>query len=397
MMKKIISVLLCIVMVFSMTAVFASANRDTKLRFNKDGKFKILQMADLQDDEFLSGLAKDFIKKAVKEEKPDLVVLTGDNTAGYACKVGIKAIDDALSKQAVNQFMSILNEAGVPVAMVYGNHDDDDTKTTKEDLMAMYQKYDCFIGYDAEPELYGCGTYNVPIYASNGSDKINFNLWMFDSNTYDEEHGGYDYVHPDQIAWYEKTEAELTRANGGTPVPSMLFQHIIVDEIWECIEPCNADDEGAWDFGGSLGYQRIKPDLYKAGNFKEWPCPGTVSSLQFESMKEHGNVLGMFFGHDHNNSFELTYQGIDIVATPGFTCQSYSNEDRGFRVIELDEKDLSTYETHTIHWQDYYSNSKLAMYHYNMNATELGWWQQFLNGFMYVVLFPIKALFGYAF
>ncbi len=394
-MKKFISVLLCLAIVFAMTATFASANQDTKLRFNNDGKFKIMQVADMQDDEILAGLVKSFLKKAIEEEKPDLIVLTGDNTAGYACKVGIKAIDDALSKQAVKQFMSIFEDAGVPVAMVYGNHDDDDTKTTKEDLMAMYQKYDCFIGYDAEPELYGCGTYNVPIYSSDGSDTMKFNLWMFDSNTYDEEKGGYDYVHPDQIAWYEKTEAALTEANGGTPVPSMLFQHIIVDEIWDCLEECNPGDEGAWTF--DHGTYRIKPELQKGGNFKEWPCPGTQESLQFESVKENGNCLAMFFGHDHNNSFEIEYQGIDIVATPGFTCQSYSNEDRGFRIIELDENDLSTYDTHTIHWQDYYADSKLAMYQYNMNAGELGGWENFKNGFMYVLLFPIKLLFGYIF
>lgn len=395
-MKKIISVILCFAMLFTVTVMNASANQDTKLRFNSDGKFKILQLADLQDDEILNGVAKEFIRRAVAEEKPDLVVLTGDNTAGYACKVGIKAIDDSLSKSAVKQFMSILDDAGVPVAMVFGNHDDDDTKTTKEDLMKMYQEYDCFVGYDAVPELYGCGTYNLPIYSSDGSDKVSFNLWMFDSNTYDEVYGGYDYVHPDQIEWYKNTEAELTKANGGTPVPSMAFQHIIVDEIWDCIEPCSANDSGAWDFG-DRGYYRIKPELQTGGNFKEWPCPGTQESLQFETMKENGNVLAMFFGHDHNNTFEISYQGIDIVATPGFTFQSYSNEDRGFRVIELDENDLSTYDTRTIHWQDYYGSSKLAMYHYNMFAEELSGWDNFKNGLMFVLLFPIKLIFGYAF
>ena len=394
-MKKIISVLLCLAMLFAVTAVFASANQDTKLRFNSDGKFKIMQIADLQDDEILDGLVKDFIKKALEEEQPDLVVLTGDNTAGYACKVGIKSVDDFLSKQAIKQYMSIFEDFGVPVAMVYGNHDDDDTKTTKEDLMAMYQKYDCFIGYDAEPELYGCGTYNVPICSSDGSDKVEFNLWMIDSNTYDEEKGGYDYVHPDQIAWYEKTEAALTAANGGTPVPSMLFQHIIVDEIWDCLEKCEPEDEGAWTF--DHGTYRIKPELQKGGNFKEWPCPGTQESDQFESVKENGDCLAMFFGHDHDNSFEIAYEGIDIVATPGFTYQSYSNEDRGFRIIELDESDLSTYETRLIHWQDYYGESKLGMYRYNMKAEENTGWEKFKNGFMYILLLPIKLFFGYAF
>ena len=396
-MKKIISVLLCIVMVLSLSAVCAGAKVGDKLSFNKDGKFRIMQISDLQDDEILNGVAKAFVKKAVEKEKPDLIVLTGDNTAGYACKVGIKAIDDSLSRQAIKQYMSIFEEAGVPVAMVYGNHDDDDTLTTKEDLMEMYQKYDCFVSYDAEPALYGCGTHNLPIYASDGSGKVMFNLWLIDSNTYDEEKGGYDYVHPDQIAWYEKTEAELTKANGGTPVPSMTFQHIIVDEIWDCLEPCKEGDAGAWDFGGTTGWYRIKPELQKGGNFKEWPCPGTQSSLQFESLKEHGNSLAMFFGHDHNNSFRISYQGMDIVATPGFTFQSYSNEDRGFRVIDLDESDLSTYETYLVHWQDYFGESKLAMYHYNMYAEELSGWENFKNGLMMVIFFPIKLFFGYAF
>ena len=394
-MKKILSVILCVAMVLSFAALNANAKVGDKLSFNADGKFKIMQVADLQDDEILNGVAKDFLKKAVAEEKPDLIVLTGDNTAGYACKVGIKAIDNSLSKSAVKQFMSIFEEAGVPVAMVFGNHDDDDTKTTKEDLLAMYQKYDCFVSYDADPSLYGCGTHNLPIYASDGSGKVMFNLWMIDSNTYDEQYGGYDYVHPDQIAWYEKTEAELTKANGGKPVPSMTFQHIIVDEIWDCIESCNADDEGAWKFNDS--YSRIKPELLKGGSFKEWPCPGTQKSNQFESLKENGNALAMFFGHDHNNSFEIEYQGIDLVATPGFTFQSYSNEDRSFRIIELDESDLSTYETHLVYWQDYYGESKLAMYHYNMFAEELSGWENFKNGFMYILLLPIKLFFGYAF
>lgn len=393
-MKKIISVLLCIAVILAMTAMGVSAKEDKSLRFNKDGSFKIMQFADLQDDEICNEVTKEFIKTSVLAEKPDLIVLTGDNTAGYSCKVGIKAIDDALSKKAVSEFMSIFEEIGIPVAAVFGNHDDDDTKTTKEDLMKMYEEYDCFIGCDAVPELYGCGTYNLPIYASD-SDTVKFNLWMFDSNTYDAELGGYDYIHPDQIKWYKDTEAQLTEKNGGTPVPSMLFQHIICEEIIDCIESCNADDEGAWKFGDS--YSRIKPELLKAGYFKEWPCPSTRGSLQFETMRDNGDVLAMFFGHDHNNSFEVSYQGIDIVATPGFTMQSYGNEDKGARVIELNEKDTSKYETRLVHWQDYYGDSKLAMYHYNMYTQELSGWDNFKNGLVYILLFPIKLIFGYAF
>ena len=79
--------------------------------------------------------------------------------------------------------------------------------------------------------MYGSGTHNLPIYASKGND-IKFNLWLFDSNDYDRENGGYDYVHQDQIDWYVKTSEELEK-KAGHPVPSIAFQHIIVPEVAE--------------------------------------------------------------------------------------------------------------------------------------------------------------------
>ncbi|MBP9989166.1 MAG: metallophosphoesterase [Ruminococcus sp.] len=399
-MKKVLAVIMCIVMVFTMSAIGVSAKKAEKeLQFNSDGSFKIMQVSDLQDDMTLNPIAKDFIKAALIKENPDLIVLTGDNIAGYKCSSGFSpAIDRALCKKGIKEYMSIFEDYGKPVAMVFGNHDDDDNLVTKEELLQMYDKYSCFVGYDDAPEIYGCGTYNLPILSSDGT-KTAYNLWMFDSNTYDEVYGGYDFVHDDQVDWYINKSNELKRANGGVPVDSMAFQHIIVKEIWNTIEPCQATDEGAYYFGEKLGYQRIKPSMYKAGNFKEWPCPGTQDSKQFTAMLSQGDVRAMFFGHDHNNTFELTYQGIDLVATPGFTYNSYSNEDRGFRIINLNENDTSTYETHILQWQDIYGDSWIAMNHYNMYAKEgeISGWDKFVAGLSYCLVHCIKSLFGYVF
>ena len=240
-MKKALSILVAAVMLFATFAVGISAEKSSPaLRFNEDGKFRIMQVADLQDNAVLNPVAKDFLKAAIENEKPDLIVLTGDNFAGYSTGTNIcHTIDKSLAKKAINEYMSIFEKYGIPVTMVPGNHDDDDIKLTKEEELAMYEKYDCFIGYDADPEMYGCGTHNIPIYSSKNAYKLAYNLWMFDSNTYDEELGGYDYVHDDQVEWYVNKSNELKAANDGKTVPSMVFQHIIVKEIYDILEEFN--------------------------------------------------------------------------------------------------------------------------------------------------------------
>ena len=54
-----------------------------KLRFQKDGTFKIMQITDMQE---IPAISKDTIalmERAVLEEQPDLVVYTGDQIKGY--------------------------------------------------------------------------------------------------------------------------------------------------------------------------------------------------------------------------------------------------------------------------------------------------------------------------
>ena len=53
------------------------------LRFNEDGTFRVLQMADIQDKPEVNRDTIRLIKAAIREAKPDLVVLTGDQIRGY--------------------------------------------------------------------------------------------------------------------------------------------------------------------------------------------------------------------------------------------------------------------------------------------------------------------------
>lgn len=371
-MKKLSSLLLALVMMFGSVTLTGSAVADNehKLQFREDGTFKILQLSDIQDTLYLQPLTKNFIVDLLDRTQPDLVVLTGDN-------IGPGKVHFRWSnKRIIGTFMSIFEERGIKVAAVFGNHDAEN-KLNKDEQFAVYQEYSCFVGAEAEEAkaLSGCGTYNIPIMSSKDDSKTAFNLWMFDSQEYNEENdlGGYGCVQKDQIEWYVKTEKALTEENGGKPVPSLAFQHIIIPEIWDVLlKTGEADDEGKIisttdDYVNE--YSVVKgtsvytlPEEYRGEDIflSETPCPPEYSNGQVQAMIETGKVLGIAVGHDHKNSFVIPYEGVDIIQTPTVGFGSYGDNNRGARLITLNEKDLSDYETEVIFFRDYYTTDDKA-------------------------------------
>ncbi len=75
-------------------------------------------------------------------------------------------------------------------------------------------------------------------------------------------------------------------------------------------------------------------------------------------MVERGDVIGMFSGHDHTNAFSVKYKGISITNSSGtrYNGDAFSSQ-YGCRMIVLDEKDTSKYETYVVHWYDYFTLS----------------------------------------
>ena len=246
--QKAVSVLLVMWMLFAVCTASASASRSpdmsrlygAHLTFGEDGKLKILQVADLQDDEVLGDSPKLLLRAAVERTKPDLIMMTGDNIAGYDCPTK----EDA--ENAIRAFMDIFAEYDIPVAMVFGNHDDDQTPLTKDEQVAIYETYDCFIGCRGvtatkrvgDSTVKNVGTYNIPVFKSKDSGKILYNIWCFDSGNYnpDPAYGGYGYVMPEQVDWYVKTSRALQKANGGKVVPSIAFQHIAPPHIYRALK-----------------------------------------------------------------------------------------------------------------------------------------------------------------
>lgn len=392
-MKKALSLVLAFVLAFAMLIPSSAASEaDTKLQFNADGNFRIMQIADIQDGFFLTPATKKFIKESVEYADPDLIILSGDNISAGGATIGIHAIDKTLVKTAINNFMSVFEEIGTPVAVVFGNHDAEEL-VTKEEQMEFYTAYDCCVAIDEGDALYGCGTYNLPIYSSDGS-KIAYNIWMIDSNMYDDVNGGYDYVHKDQLDWYVKTSDALKAQNGGKPVPSMMFQHIVVNEIYDVIIEVPESEKDNYEYVEDNGkYYALNRDVYRTGELNEMPCPGTVNGEQFETVLKQGDVVAMFFGHDHKNSYEISYKGVDLVNTPGAGFGSYGDEGRGVRIIDINES-TTEYETEIIEYLDFYADDDAMLENFVLWGNEFETGEK-IAAFFKVIWYSITSLLSF--
>ncbi len=381
-MKKFLAILLSVLLAAAcVSPVLAAAKtpaEERHLQFKSDGTFRILNFSDFQEDMTLTGLTARFIKNSVEKYRPDVIVLTGDNIAGY-----LSATKSA-SEKAIRDVMDVLQELGVPVALVFGNHDDEGQSLSKAEQMKIYREYSVCIAFDEADygqDLSGVGTYVVPVYEKAGSDKVKFALWMFDSGSDDavEDKDNYDHVHADQVEWYKNKSAQLNRAAGRT-VYGIAFQHIVVNEIYSAFEPAEAREKGAVPYLGK--WYKLPATAAPGSVLGEAPCPSYGNEGEFEAFVQTGNVLAVVCGHDHANSYVIPYNGVDLVCTPGCGFGSYGDTAcRGARVIDLNAKDTSRYETFTYLYEDVANDNPVQRMAYLFMA----FWKQiylFFNNLM---------------
>ncbi|MBR6531811.1 MAG: metallophosphoesterase [Clostridia bacterium] len=353
--KRLISILMAVIIMASIPVTgFAAENETTQnvLQFGKDGKFSIMHITDTHLDSDNVDDSVWLIAKACDKEKPDLVVVTGDNV--------LNCEDPNETKSYIDKLMAVFEERSIPTAITFGNHDSETGAMSREELMAYYNTYSCSVSVDDGEALSGCGTYNLPIMSSDGS-KVKFNVWVFDSNDYDDE-GHYGYVKADQVDWYKAKSDELKAANGGEVVYSIAFQHIIVADVYEALK--KTDRKRLFSYSHMYNkneYYMFDPDRVNHGTLTETPCSGYYNDGQFSAMVEKGDVLGIFTGHDHSNAFGVEYKGIEI----GNTVSSRYNRDAfssqyGYRMFEIDEKDTSKYTTRCEHWFDMFDTDDIT-------------------------------------
>lgn len=350
--RNFISVFFLLILLFNTMPVLAADTQGevSNMKFDENGNFRILIIADTQDTLNPRQETIDLMNAALDKSNPDLVVFTGDNIHGSDWK--IKASKSRTSK-AIKRIIAPVVSRNIPYCVVFGNHDDEGG-VSKEYQMELYKSLGNCLSVKGE-NMKGCGNYNIPIKSSDATKNI-FNLWFMDSGSYntdDNIDSFYDFVGTDQIEWYEKKSNELKEENGGIPMPSLLFQHIAVPEIYNLLTEVEEGTENAVEKNGK--YYILNSDMTE-GSMGEAPCPPDYNNGQFDSWKNQGDIIAAFFGHDHVNEFSGTVDGIDMVYTPGAGFYIYGNgPEHGVRVIDIKESDLS-YSTELLYYKDLVGN-----------------------------------------
>lgn len=297
-----------------------------------DGKFKILILSDLHNPEEMPRWTESFVNYAMNTEKPDLVVLLGDNIYGYE-----KGVTPEKNLKSVRKIVSLLGDT--PFAVVFGNHDHEGfpEMSEKEAKKLLYDWYK-----ESESCLMNEGDYFINLKDSKGEKDI-FTLWFIDSGTYAKE-GGYAYVKKHQLDWFKDVN---------TGLPSYLFQHIIFPEIFDLMKESRIPLIGYTKGQGDRGWKfyKFKKGTLLSGEMNEGPCPPEINGGQFDTIKEKGNMVACFFGHDHTNDFVCDCQGVKLCNVPSPSFYTYGNN-RGVRVVTIHEDSPYDFDTKVIHYTD---------------------------------------------
>ncbi|WP_257346706.1 metallophosphoesterase family protein [Pseudalkalibacillus decolorationis] len=335
---------------------YSEKKQHPKLQFNSDGKFKIVQFNDTQDDERIDRRTIELMEKVLDSEKPDFVVFNGDIITG-GCDTELEM------KQAMNNVVHLVEKREIKWAITFGNHDEDSSSKSgmyENDMLKFYMKYKHNMNERGERGLTGTGNMNLLIRQSKGN-KAAFNLWLLDSGRYapaqiaGQDFKGYptwDWLRFNQVNWYYETSKKLEKRYR-YKVPSLVFIHI---PLWEHRFMWYASVDSRTQANHELAVKKHNI----VGERNEDECPGPINGGLFSAMLERGDVKGVFCGHDHVNTYCGNYYGIMLgyAGNTGFGTYGLSGADRnrlrGARVFHLDEnKEGVLVDTHMVFAKDY--------------------------------------------
>ncbi|ROT35553.1 phosphatase DCR2 [Sodiomyces alkalinus F11] len=259
-------------------------------RIPENGKFKIMQIADLHlstgvgrcrdavPDSYNDGECDadprtlDFMARILDEEKPNLVVLTGDQVNG-------ETAPDAQS--AIFKFAQILIKRKIPYAAIFGNHDDEGS-LARGAQMNILESLPYSLSRAGPDDIDGVGNYYVEVLARGKSDHSALTLYLLDSHSYspnERAYRGYDWIKANQIEWFKNTANRLKKKHKEYTHTHMdlAFIHIPLPEYRD-------------------SHNRIK------GDWREGVTAPYFNSGFRDVLVEQG-VLMVSCGHDHVNDY----------------------------------------------------------------------------------------------
>lgn len=289
--------------ILSFLFVAESIQAQHKLKFNPDGKFKIVQITDMHISlkKGQSEVCYELIEEAIRTEKPDLIIFTGDQVTEYQ------------PEEAWKRLITQMQQSGTAWTMVFGNHDHEQGLSRDEIFDMVKKAPNCLM---EKGEVKGAGNYILDITGS-ASEKEAMTLYFMDSHANCEQPqvGGYQWVDFSQINWFISESKKH-------PSPSLLFLHIPLPEYNDALK------------GKMIGEKH------------EDICSPRLNSGLFTALKESGQVIGVFAGHDHENDFIGTHYNIALgYGRVSAGKNAYGKLTPGIRIIQLTEgkREFETY------------------------------------------------------
>lgn len=283
-----------------------------KLTFSSEGKFKLLQFTDIHfsDNNAVDQETVSLMRKILKEENPDFIMITGDTVYG---EENVEYLPLALAP---------IIESNIPFSYTFGNHDIEEGQGY-EALFEVLQGISNCMMYHDESSKVGVGNHTLEVVDDKGEVK-----WVIvgvDSGNYNPlpHMEGYAYVQKPQIEWYQDMMRKYETKNPN--FSSLVFMHIPLPEYHEL-----------WAMETCYGMKR------------EGICSPKINSGFFAAMKEVGHTKGVFVGHDHINDFYGQMYGITLGYGRATGYNTYGHEDflRGARVFILDKDNTDTFRTY---------------------------------------------------
>jgi predicted MPP superfamily phosphohydrolase len=285
------------------SVLFAGAQGKSKLHFNTDGTFKIVQFTDIH---FKPGVPEsqpslELIRYILETEQPDLVAFTGDNVTGRPAADGWKAV------------LKPVVEASVPFAVTLGNHDDEHD-LSRQQIRELLKNIPGYVGKkpDAKSDF---GDYLVKVNAENKEE--NALLYFFDSNAYStlDSVKGYAWFSHDQVNWYRK-QSRKNALKSSKKLPALAYFHIPLPEY-------KTDFDGKAKRKGQRNEDEYSPD---------------INTGMFSAMLLEGDVMGTFVGHDHVNDYIVNHYGIGLTyGRWSGEKTTYGDLQHGSRIVVLEK------------------------------------------------------------
>ena len=297
--------------------------------FDTDGDLKIMFLTDIHLGGGFFRAAAD--RKTVREiiamlqkEKPDLVILGGDNS--FAVPGPLYRGGGTLNnRMAGRDVIEIFNHEGVYFTTVFGNHDTEVFGYTgRQKLANMYMDTD--FEYCIFDENFTDGgdlpaVTNQIILVRNTKGDITKALLLLDSNAYVDDSiqavldWNYDIIRDSEVRWAERSLKKL-----GDP-ETVAFFHIPTSEYRIAYEDLAANgfrDTGTTKYIKGVWDEKMDATVHSRiwhGGIMNKDVPLADIDSFFETLGPDGmDVLeACYCGHDHVNNVWVNYRGVDLV------------------------------------------------------------------------------------